>query len=60
MPSTSLAEVPSNLVSLQPIAIASSANGHAKTALEPEILTHNLLELVSERTGYPTEVLGLE
>jgi acyl carrier protein len=60
LPSTSLAEVSSNTVSAQPIAIAPSANGGAKHAFEPEILTHNLLELVSERTGYPTEVLGLE
>jgi acyl transferase domain-containing protein len=60
LPSISLAEVSSNPVSSQPTAIASSANGEAKNALEPEILTHNLLELVSERTGYPTEVLGLE
>src|SRR5580704_824400 len=60
LPSTAQREVSSNPVSSQPIAIAPSANGDAKNALEPEILTHNLLELVSERTGYPTEVLGLE
>jgi hypothetical protein len=60
LPSAALREVPSNPVSSQPIAIAPSANGAAKNALEPEILTHNLLELVSERTGYPTDVLGLE
>jgi acyl transferase domain-containing protein len=66
LPAAPLARVPSDTVASQPIAISPSSNGDAKNGdakhapLEPEILTANLLALVSERTGYPTEVLGLE
>jgi acyl transferase domain-containing protein/NAD(P)H-dependent flavin oxidoreductase YrpB (nitropropane dioxygenase family) len=55
------AKAPSDTAPSQPTTILPSSSGDAKYApLEPELLTHNLLELVSERTGYPTEVLGLE
>ena len=61
LPAAPLVRVPSDTVLSQPMAISSFSNGEGKHApLEPEILTANLLALVSERTGYPTEVLGLE
>jgi acyl transferase domain-containing protein/NAD(P)H-dependent flavin oxidoreductase YrpB (nitropropane dioxygenase family) len=60
-PSVPPAKLPSETVLSQPIAISLPSNGDAEhVPLEPETLIRNLLELVSERTGYPTEVLGLE
>jgi acyl transferase domain-containing protein/NAD(P)H-dependent flavin oxidoreductase YrpB (nitropropane dioxygenase family) len=37
-----------------------AASNGVESTLERESLTRNLLKLVSERTGYPTEVLGLD
>ena len=58
-PAVAIPEAPSNEVSANGTANGSYSNG-AEHALGPEALTQSLLRLVSERTGYPTEVLGLE
>jgi acyl transferase domain-containing protein/NAD(P)H-dependent flavin oxidoreductase YrpB (nitropropane dioxygenase family) len=41
-------------------AVPSTATNGGSPTMDRESLTKNLLQLVSERTGYPTEVLGLD
>ncbi len=58
-PSVAISAAAPNGVSANGVANGSHGNG-AEHALGAEALTRSLLGLVSERTGYPTEVLGLE